>query len=306
MYRGWGGVSKRAAGSAPLTPGVSGEKSGRDGAAERLRGRASLDGVGRRPATERSMKCRVTFSLAFLVACAGQAWGACPDVTASAPNDIKREVAYSLVRTPDGAVRLSGEAPDVRFVKTSYRDGHFDLHLASGPDEVDISMNPEGVELLRGQRRLHVRIAAATQEAWAALRAELGASIAVARFHALAAAIERSGDRSAPAQGVLIAASALALIDGNNPGVRRIARSMSPNAGPVRRTIAAAEDCWESYEGRVNNAANDLLACVSDAANASWWMQLGIAQTCGLLWTIRVEGYWFQYISCSTIPLKLS
>jgi hypothetical protein len=60
-------------------------------------------------------------------------------------------------------------------------------------------------------------------------------------------------------------------------------------------------DCWYAYEQELGGAWNDYASCFAGASGlfATW-----IQDACGAEWTIRVEGYWFEYLGCSTIPLR--
>jgi hypothetical protein len=65
-------------------------------------------------------------------------------------------------------------------------------------------------------------------------------------------------------------------------------------------------DCWSDYEQLLNGANNDLESCFAGAAAQGGWWQYAYATGCTVEYLIRADGYWFQYIGCSAIPLRAS
>ena len=63
--------------------------------------------------------------------------------------------------------------------------------------------------------------------------------------------------------------------------------------------VTAPVDCWAIYVSNTIRAANDLERCYS---YYSIWDPR--RQACSFVWTLQVEGAWFGYLSCSSVPLK--
>ena len=136
----------------------------------------------------------------------------------------------------------------------------------------------------------------------------LAGSKAIARFRALAASL--SNERSMEAYGVRLGDTIVGWIIGDAQAPARIARlafvhpsSMSLAGAPQFR-FARAADCWGSYEQETLAAQNDLYSCYGSASQ-SYWADAYLS-ACSFAWTIRVEGYWFEYLSCEAVPLRAS
>ena len=140
------------------------------------------------------------------------------------------------------------------------------------------------------------------------VRALLAGSRAVKQYRRLAASVEESDEASPASHGVLIGASVVHLLDGDPGAPSRIARRLAARRpAAARRNVAAvqdpsgagsSEDCWATYETRVNQAYNDFWDCMR---TRQWWTYEVISYACSGVWTVRVEGYWFQYLKCSAL-----
>ncbi len=92
----------------------------------------------------------------------------------------------------------------------------------------------------------------------------------------------------------------MGLIDGDPGAPMRIARRLGGKKAAGLRKVGMAVDCWSAYENFTYNAWNDYGSCLG---LADWWNYNIVTYACSFTWMLRVEGYWFQYISCSSFPL---
>ena len=241
------------------------------------------------------MGSRVTVGLVVAVALVG-----------SVPRARAESVRYAVDRTPDGGIRFAGDCADLKFSKTTYADGHFNLEIASGSDRVNLRANRFGIEVMRGSQRLEFAASSVGDSELKKVRAALAGSQAIARFRALAASL--SGKRSMEAYGVTLSDTIVGWLLGDAQAPARIARlaplrsSAMPFGGARQFRLARAGDCWGSYEQEVTGAQNDLYSCTA-GATLSFWQDVYLAG-CQFEWTIRVEGYWFEYLSCEAVPLR--
>jgi hypothetical protein len=223
-------------------------------------------------------------------------------------------VVYETTRMADGAIQFSGSAPGLAFHKNSYADGHFDFEIESGRDKVDVHMSALALRVTRGSRTISLAAGFGATER-AQLRKLLAGSAAIKRYEALAADVEAHKDRTLATYGVLLGESTIAWLRGDTAARARIARRLAPISRPViasRSTTADASrfrpvrmaDCWYAYEQEVTNAQNDLVSCYVGAYGSLW--QSYYMTGCDFTWAIRAEGYWFEYLSCSAIPLRMS
>jgi hypothetical protein len=214
------------------------------------------------------------------------------------------EVAYSVVRMPDGGIRFSGKTTDLAFQKTSYGDGHFAFEIASGHDRVTIRLNAFALVVTRAGRTVSSATNALTPETLSTVRAMLAGSPAVAQYRGLAAGLAARHDQSPQAYGVLLGATVIAWLGGDAGAPARFAHDASNRLGVVFRVRRG--DCWAEYESNLMNAENDMNACFTGAAlqSSSFW-QWAYAVGCSTEYLVRADGYWFGYLSCEAVPLRL-
>lgn len=225
-------------------------------------------------------------------------------------------VAYTVVRMPDGGIEFSGSAPHLEFHKTSYRDGHFNFEIASGHDRVTICMNAFALAVTRGGQTVAFATNALATENLAKIRGLLAGSRAIEQYRGLAAVLEARHDQSLEAYGVILGEAVVSWLGGDVGAPARLAQHAGRLNGPAAGRVAANRaglvfrvrrgDCWSDYEGGLMNAESDMEACFSGAAQQSGWWQWAYAAGCSAEYLVRADGYWFQYLSCSAIPLRVS
>jgi len=251
------------------------------------------------------MGSRVTMGLVMAAALLGSASGAGADTPRPHPSAAGAgDVAYSVVRMPDGGIRFSGTATHLAFQKTSYGDGHFAFEIASGRDRVAIRLNAFALAVTRAGRTVSSASNALDPEALSRVRAMLAGSPAIAQYRRLAAGLAARHDRSPQAYGVLLGAPVIAWLGGDDGAPARFAHDASNRLGVAFRVRRG--DCWAEYEANLMNAESDMNACFAGAAlqTSSFW-QWAYAVGCSTEYLIRADGYWFGYLSCEAIPLRL-
>ena len=264
------------------------------------------------------MVSRVTVGLVLVVVLLGSSARAGADARRPDPRaGGTGAVAYSVVRMSDGGIQFSGNAPNLQFRKAAYRDGHFDLQITSRNDRVDVQMNAFAIQVTRGKQTLSMATSALGTEGLAKIHALLAGSSAITRYREVAAAAEARSDRSPEAYGLILDGAVVGWLDGDANAPARLARRLAGTRAPdllapaggraaARLFQVRRPDCWGSYEHEAGQAMDDLVSCYGGAAQMSGFWQAIYDVGCTGEWTIRVEGYWFEYISCSTIPLRLS
>lgn len=249
---------------------------------------------------------QLALGLGFLMVVPGSVVWAHAEARPTAPGpethyDEKRGVAYSVSYTADGGIQLSAQSPELQFQKTSYQDGHYQLRLVAQDDSVVFEVSASGVQVTRGASTAALAVGAAVEADFDRARVVLAGSRAVKRYRQLAAALEQSDDDSATSQSTLIGAALVGLLDGDAGAPARIARRLAGKKAAGLKKISLSEDCWVTYSERVYQASNDFFYCIG---SATWWNYDLMSYMCSMTWMIRVEGYWFQYIACSAIPLQ--
>jgi hypothetical protein len=212
-----------------------------------------------------------------------------------------RDVIYQLREQTDGSLVVTAASSELTFRKIVFEDGRTEATFERGRDRVTVVSTAAGVTVSRGGTTLSLPRDNVTEEAIARVRTLWAASPALRAFRALAAALEQDEDDVSPeGLAVRLTGALVAQLDGDDGAVARMARQLRAKAaGPARKAGVATADCWAIYVSNTIRAANDLERCYS---YYSIWDPR--RQACSFVWTLQVEGAWFGYLSCSSVPLK--
>lgn len=214
--------------------------------------------------------------------------------------DVSEDVTYQLREASDGSMVVSALSSELTVNKTIYPDGRTETTLERGRDRVTLVTTTAAITVSRGASTVTIDVHAVTEEHLVRVRTIWGASQALRAFRALAASIEEGASLAPERLSLRITGALVAQLDGDEGAVRRLAKSLRLQAaGPERRVRAATVDCWSIYANGVVHAAADLERCY---AMFSIWDPRRNA--CSFVWTLQVEGCWFGYLSCSSVPLK--
>jgi hypothetical protein len=209
------------------------------------------------------------------------------------------ELTYSLRPDTDGSFVLAASSSEVTMRKSVYEDGHSVTVLERGTDRVTISATHAGVVVSRNGRSATIGTDARDDEPWVRVRALLAGSPAVRAFRTLTSALETDEGRSPEHLGVLVSGALVGQLDGDQGAVARLNRALRARFGGPFKRVRAGTDCWAAYQAGVMKAAADLEACLNPM---SMWNPM--RNVCAFVWTIQVEGLWFAYLSCCSVPLK--
>jgi hypothetical protein len=251
------------------------------------------------------MGSRVTMGLVMAAVLLGGASRGGADTRRPHPSPARAgEMAYSVVRMPDGGIRFSGTTSDLTFHKTSYGDGHFAFEITSGRDRVTIQLNAFALVVTRAGRTVSSATNTLTPETLSRVHVMLAGSPAIAQYRRLAGRLAVRHDQSAQAYGVLLGATVIAWLGGDAGAPARFAHDASNRLGVVFRVRRG--DCWADYEANLMAAENDMNACFAGAAlqSSSFW-QWAYATGCSTEYLVRADGYWFGYLSCEAVPLRM-
>jgi hypothetical protein len=209
------------------------------------------------------------------------------------------DVTYSLRPDTDGSFVLAASSSEVTMRKAVYEDGHSVTVIERGNDRVTISATGAGLLVSRNGRSATIGTDARGDEPWVRVRALLAGSPAVRAFRTLSNALENVEADDPEQIGVRVSGALVAQLDGDEAAVGRLSRALrARHGGPLRQVRATATDCWAIYQAGVMKAAADLEACLNPI---SMWNPM--RNVCAFVWTLQVEGLWFAYLSCCSVPL---
>lgn len=246
--------------------------------------------------------------MALLIAPAGISTVFGQDARAVRVRDVPElGLTMEVTADADGSLVLHGTAGRLTVQKRVYADGSYAVRIGHGGDEqVVISGTQAGTKVaFAGQ---HAELRAADDPNYEAearrVRGWLARSTAAQQFRKLAAALDHEELASPEAIGLRITGAVLAELTGDPGAARRFNRSvLGRAAGGLRKVQSGGSgytmSCWDRYHRLVVQAANQLESCLSSFSTFDPTRNL-----CVFVWTLQVESAWFQFLACSSFPLK--
>lgn len=233
---------------------------------------------------------------------------AAPDAWAAGAPPPKRgaaRVAYAISTGPAGEIVLSGRSGALRFEKSVASDGRTSLVLRSGGDElrIDVSAREVAVTDETGRHAVPVSVAArpGVEAEARAIRVALAGSRAAQAFRALSARLSQLPLDGSYDYAVVLSGALVSQLAGEPGAIREFARRQHAARSRRIRPVALRQivDCWGQYEAFISWAWDKYLGCLVNRT-----MSMVLMSYCEAQYYMRGESAWFQFLSCSTIPLK--
>jgi hypothetical protein len=206
----------------------------------------------------------------------------------------RADVTFELRPAASGGISVIARSGDLTATKTVQPTGDFVLELAAGQDRLSIAASAQGVVVTRGRTSVALRRDDQPEEAEVKARTLLAASGSLVRFRAVAARLMEEQDRSAGALGLILADATVGLLSGDVGAPRRVARFLVERRLRNVREAGMALDCFTLMETRFVEAWNDYGSCYMSTEYNSFYQYL-----CSWRWTVQVESYWFNFLSCT-------
>jgi len=205
----------------------------------------------------------------------------------------------------DGALAVTATAGELAVRKQVYADGRFVVRVATrGEDRLLISGTINGLTVAYGLDAsvdLHADRDSDYDGKARLVRGWLARSDAVQRFRQISEALERQDAVSPEALSLRVTGALLAELLGDPGAAQRLSRSITARLAHGFRKAQAGHttSCWDTYQRLVMAAANALESCLNSFAVYNPMRNL-----CAFVWTLQVESAWFQFLSCSSFPVK--
>ena len=205
----------------------------------------------------------------------------------------------------DGALSVTATAGELAIRKQVYADGRFVVRVATrGEDRLLISGTANGLTVAYGRDatvELHADRDSDYDGKARRVRGWLARSDAVQRFRQINEALERQDAVSPEALSLRVTGALLAELLGDPGAAQRLSRSIAARLAHGLRKAQAGHtpSCWDTYQRLVVAAANALESCLNSFAVYNPMRNL-----CAFVWTLQVESAWFQFLSCSSFPMK--
>jgi hypothetical protein len=206
----------------------------------------------------------------------------------------------------DGALAVSATAGELTVRKQVYADGRFVVRVATqGEDRLLISGTASGLKVTYG-REAALELRADRDSDYDSkarrVRGWLARSDAVQRFRQINEALEQQDALSPEALSLRVTGALVSELLGDPGAAQRLGRSISSKLAHRLRKVQngyTAASCWDTYQRLVMAAANALEGCLNSFAVYNPMRNL-----CAFVWTLQVESAWFQFLSCSSFPMK--
>jgi hypothetical protein len=214
-------------------------------------------------------------------------------------------LSAGITLEPDGGLVVTASAGDLTVRKQVYADGRFVVRVATrGEDRLLISGTSNGLRVGYGtEAAVNLRADYDSEYDGKARRVRgwLARSDAVQRFRQINDALERQETMSPEALSLRVTGALLSELLGDPGASQRLSRSLTGKFMPRLRKVQTGHtsSCWDTYQRLVVAAANALESCL-----ASFAVYNPLRNACAFVWTLQVESAWFQFLGCSSFPMK--
>jgi hypothetical protein len=206
----------------------------------------------------------------------------------------------------DGGLALTATAGELTVRKQVYADGRFVVRVGTrGEDRLLITGTANGLKVAYG-REATVELRADQDGDYGSkarrVRGWLARSDAVQRFRQINQVLEQEDALSPEALSLRVTGALVSELLGDPGAAIRLSRSISARLAHRLRKVQngyTSPSCWDTYSRLVNQAANALQSCL-----ASFAVYNPMRNLCAFVWTLQVESAWFQFLSCSSFPMK--
>jgi hypothetical protein len=213
--------------------------------------------------------------------------------------------------SPDGAVFTFGTGPageavltidagELHVEKSVSPDGSTILVLRARGEEVRLELTQDRVAVTSDQGKVSFVADGSDENGQRAVRVALARSRAVQMFRSLAAAASARGRKTAFDEALALSGALIAQLAGDPNAFRSFtARHRSLKQGGVKPAgLRSTVDCWGQYERFISWAWDQYLNCIVSHRG----LISGLTY-CEFQYYMRAESAWFQFLSCSAIPI---
>jgi hypothetical protein len=205
-------------------------------------------------------------------------------------------IAVETVR--EGGVRVAANGHGLDVQKVVARDGSYRLTIRGGGDSLTVEGATSDVLLQRGGDSVRLTPAASDRAAFARAATLLSGSAALGMFRAAVARMTPSTRETVGGLALEIADVLLRVIQDDPGAVSRFRQTLVSRDSGVVRVAFLRRPCYADWEAEVLDAWGAYEACYNDF---SWWS--GGREGCALLYTLRVEAAWFEFLACISIRI---
>jgi len=205
-----------------------------------------------------------------------------------------------LTAKAGGALQVSLTWMDLGITKIVHANGDFHARIAARQDLLVLVRTGNRLRVTRGDRTAELSLDRADEDGLDLAQMLLAGSRAVRAFRSAHRQLSQDSRDSAPGVSLDHLDALLGILQGEPGVVERRAPSRRDAGWRLSRVACGGQaSCYSQYEGEVTSAWGDFSQCVDDV---KWFP--GLQEVCAFTWLLRVESAWFQFIGCSSFPLK--
>jgi hypothetical protein len=218
---------------------------------------------------------------------------------ATATVDARTGLAISMEEREAGAVTVRATGHGLDVLKSVKGDGEFTLSIRANGDAFAVAGTATAIVISRGAESVRIDTARPEPGAYGKAAALLSGSPALRLFRS---AVSRLGPetRETPGGLALELGDVLLRIVQDDPGaVDRFREARTPEGRGAYRVALLSRRCYADWEAEALAAWGSYESCYNDF---SWWS--GGREVCAMMYLLRVEGAWFEYLTCVGFPTK--
>jgi hypothetical protein len=204
-----------------------------------------------------------------------------------------------LTAKAGGALRASLVWSELDVSKVVQPNGDFHVRIAGRQDLVVLIRTGNRLRVTRGDQTAVMRIDQTDEEGLDRVQHVLAGSYAVRAFRAVTHRLGQDSRESAPGIALENLGALLGVVLGEPGAADRLAPKRTEGGRLARAACGLERSCYSAYEIEVTNAWGDFSQCVYDVR---WYP--GVQEVCAFTWVLRAESAWFQFIGCSSFPLR--
>lgn len=212
--------------------------------------------------------------------------------------DSATGLLFSVTPVPDGGIEFAatGRGLDVR--KAVGREGRYTLTIRTADDLLRVEGSSSGVVVRRGDRAATVSAVERDRAAFERAAGVLAGSPALALFRSAAARLSPETRETASGMAMEIADVLLRVIQDDPSAVERFRDGVLGRQAGLLRVGFMRRPCYGDWEREVLSAWGAYESCYNDF---SWWS--GGREGCALMYTIRAEAAWLEFLACLSIRI---
>ena len=206
-----------------------------------------------------------------------------------------------LTEKTGGGLQASLTWMELDVAKVVQANGDFHVRIAARQDVLVLVRTGNRLRVTRGGRTAVLLLDRIDEDGLDHAQNVVAGSHALRAFRGVRRQLGLDAQESAPGVALDRLDALLGILQGD-PGALdgRAPARRHAGVGLTRVSCGVDPTCYSDYESEVIRSWDDYVQCIDDVK----WFPL-MQEVCAFTWLLRAESAWFQFIGCSSIPLKV-